>query len=187
METTKKIIVIDGPRGVGKDTVIRVLLERHDEHFAKMLTTTTRAPRHGEKVGWDYHFTDEKTFLKKLKAGDIFEYTTYNNNYYGMSRHDVEALLKTDKTLLFNVDVVGYRALKKEFPNMVAGIYLTVDRALLENRLHSLGEQNIAERLAYFDKKEAVKPEYDFVITNNNSIDECVDKILNLIHDRNKR
>ena len=84
-----KVLVITGPSGVGKGTLIELLLERMPE-LELSVSATTREPRGGELDGRDYHFLTPEQFRQRLEAGDFLEHASYSGNYYGTLREEVE-------------------------------------------------------------------------------------------------
>jgi guanylate kinase len=172
------IIIFDGPRGVGKDAIISALISRFPTRFKKIVTNSTRQPRAGEVNGVHHFFIDEKTFLEKVKSGEIFEYTHFFGTYRGMSKSTIDAILKSGKTALVTCDIVGVRALRGVFPGQTYAIFVTADRALIESRLEKEGGADIEERLLDFDVRHSFASENDCVIKNNGTLEDAVLRVL---------
>ena len=182
METSdKQIVVIEGPSGVGKDTVIKNLIQKYPDRFAKLISVATRAMRPNESEGNPYHFVNHAEFDQMVATGDIFEHTTRHGEKRGMSEKYIQAILAQNKIPLKDCDVVGVRALKSRFKN-VTSIFLTADKAEVERRLHARGDApaDIAERLQDYDRCLQDAKYYDHVIVNDN-LQETIDKILTII------
>jgi len=177
----KKIIAINGPRGVGKDSVLAELLKRYPDQFTRILTYCSREPRPGEIHGKTYNFVDNKTFQDKLESGDIFEYTQYQNTYRGMSKSIIDDILKTGKIAIGHPDVIGLRALRSIYPDIVLGIFLTIDKGLLQKRLESIRAHDIQARLEDYETSCGYAKEFDVVISNDGTLEELVTKVYNII------
>jgi len=100
------IVIISGPSGVGKDTVIRAWKKRNPR-VERVVTYTTRKPRDGEINGVDYHFVDEVTFLKMAKAGDFLEHKEVHGNRYGTPIDGLAAITAAGKIAVLKIDVQG--------------------------------------------------------------------------------
>ena len=181
----KDIIIIDGPRGIGKDTIVRHLLKRRPD-IKKIVTNATRQPREGEVHGVDYFFITEKEFLDKVKSGDIFEYSTsIYGSYRGMSKAVIDDILKSGKTAIVTPDVVGTRALKKIFPNKTVSIFITAPKELIKKRLEMGNAPDIEARLNDYDGRHKSIGEYDFVVENVGTINEAVQKVIKILEGQN--
>ena len=99
------LIVISGPSGVGKGTLVKLLLEE-DPTLALSVSCTTRPPRKGERNGRDYYFIEKEEFLSRIRENDFLEYDEHFGNYYGTPRSFVERQLK-EKSVVLEIDVVG--------------------------------------------------------------------------------
>jgi guanylate kinase len=177
----KDIIIIDGPRGIGKDTIVKALLQERSS-IKKVVTNATRKPRIGEVHGVDYYFITEDEFLKRVKSGDIFEYSTsIYGSYRGMSKSVIDDILKSGKKAVVTPDVVGTRALKKLFPNRTVSIFITAPKELIKQRLEQNKAPDIAARLEDYEVRHKTIGEYDFVVENIGKISEAVDKVIKIV------
>ena len=187
MGTRKNIIVIEGPSGVGKDTVYNKLTEEYPNTYSKVASYTTRDMRPGEIEGITYFFVDKKTFMQKVQSGDIFEYTTRHGAYRGISKTPLEKIIKKNLIAVKDADVIGLRALRGAYPNKVLGIFITADKEVIKTRLIKRGgcDQDIERRLNDYDNSHAYINEYDYVIINNGPVEEAVEKIRKILEEEN--
>lgn len=179
----KKIIVLEGPSGVGKDTVIHALIKKNPNKYQKIVSYTTREPRIGEIDGVTYYYIDEKTFQDKIKSGDVFEYTIRHGTYRGMSKQYIDSIINNGKIALKEADVVGLTAIKKMYKDQVVSIFITADKNVIKKRLIKRGDKDIDIRLADYDNVHKTKEKYDYIITNNGSVNEAVRKINKILGD----
>ena len=145
MEGTKpevnKVLVVVGPSGVGKDTVMQKVFEKHPGYFKKGVTHTSRKMRPGEKEGYNYYYVSKEEFLKLKDGNGLVEYNFYNGNYYGLSKKELENGTKTDKILYVIIDINGAKAVHDlNIPaNFVA--ILPPSEEILERRLKGRGTE----------------------------------------------
>ncbi len=143
------LLVLAAVSGTGKSTVARALLAAHPK-LRLSVSTTTRAPRPGERDGVDYHFVDRETFETVVAAGGFVEWAEYAGNLYGTARSTIEQARERGHDLLFDVEVVGAAALKEAFPDSVSLFLLPPSWAEVEARLRGRGtetEERIRRRL----------------------------------------
>lgn len=144
------VFVISGPAGVGKTTICNKLLHDFKNTLFRVVTTTTRAPRSDEIDGVDYYFLTEQNFKRKLKKGEFLEHEIIHGNYYGTQKESVYSVLKTNKNILFNIDVKGANSVRNKIcadPNFV-GVFKSVflkpkDLMVLKERLRKRGSDDI--------------------------------------------
>jgi guanylate kinase len=183
----KLIVVIEGPSGVGKDSVIQGLVEKHPGTYAKLASVATRKMREGETNGNPYWFVTKRQFNRSVGNGRIFEHTLHpDGTYRGMSRTLIKQILDKGLIPLKDVDMVGINALKQKFPNRVLTIFLTAPKEVVAERLLKRGgcEQDIALRLANYDEKMKLAPLFDFILVNQTlqkAVDELHDFVINYL------
>ena len=136
-----KVLVVVGPSGVGKDTVMQKVFEKHPGNFKKGVTHTSRKMRPGEKEGFNYYYVSKEDFLKLKDENEFIEYNFYNGNYYGLSRKELENGTKSDKILYVIIDINGAKSVHdKNIPaNFVA--ILPPSEEILEKRLKGRGTE----------------------------------------------
>lgn len=181
-KVNQRIIVIEGPSGVGKDTIIKTLTEKYPDRFAKLVSVATRAMRPDESQGNPYHFVNHEEFDKMLASGDIFEHTVRHGEKRGMSEKYIKAILAENKIPLKDCDIVGVNALKSRF-NDVKTIFITADKKSVEERLNKRGDTipDIEQRLADYDEYIKNAKYYDHVVENID-LQKTIDKILEIIY-----
>ena len=109
----KKLIVVSGPSGVGKGTIVKTLIKRRSD-VVESVSCTTRAPRQGEVHGREYYFLSKEEFEKRVREDDFLEYDNHFGNYYGTPKSFVRETLK-EKSVILEIDVVGALNAKKAF------------------------------------------------------------------------
>ena len=111
------LIVVSGPAGSGKGTVLSDLIK--DENYKYSVSATTRAPRPGEVDGVNYHFLTRESFEARIRRGEMLEWTEYCGNYYGTPKKEAEAVLASGCNLLLEIEVEGACTVKREYPQAV--------------------------------------------------------------------
>jgi len=164
------ILVLSGPSGAGKSTIINHASDSIGEYYFS-ISTTTRAPRTGEKHGVDYYFVTHAEFEEGIKAGDFLEYATVHGNYYGTSLKPVNEALETGKLVIFDIDVQGHRLVRAKMGDYVTSAFITPPTlSELEKRLYARAtdDKSIIERRVENAKEEILAlKEFDFVIIND--------------------
>lgn len=163
-----KLMVVSGPSGVGKGTIVKTLIKRRSD-VVESVSCTTRAPREGETHGKEYFFLTKEEFLERLEKQDFLEYDEHFGNYYGTPISFVEETLKT-KSVILEIDVVGALNVKKRLPEAVLVIILPPSveelKRRLEGRETETAEQ-IENRLSRLEYELSQKEKYDFVVVND--------------------
>lgn len=177
------LIVVSGPSGAGKGTVLGKVFERSKD-FVYSVSATTRAPRPGEVDGVQYHFKTKEEFERLISEDKVVEYTTYAGNYYGTLRPVIEKDLKQGKNVILEIEVDGAMQIKKKFPEAVLVLIVPPDFKTLEARLRGRGtntEEDILNRLARASEELKIFDRYDYLIINeDNGLDKAADKFITI-------
>jgi guanylate kinase len=181
------IVVIEGPSGVGKDSIIKGLISNHPKIYSKLPSVTNREMRPDESQGNPYFFVSEKDFVNMLNCGDIFEHTVRHGTYRGMSYEYINNILKQNKIPLKDCDIVGVRALKKAYPNRVLTIWITADKEQVRSRMLNRGdlEADMKARLNDYDEKQKESIYYDYTVENN-ILEETIENVNKIIQSHYK-
>lgn len=164
----KRLVVISGPAGVGKGTLVKMLLERNED-FTASVSCTTRAPRVGEIDGTHYFFITKERFEEKIAEDGFLEYDRHFDNYYGTPKDFVLKTLK-EKNVILEIEVNGAMQVKKAYPETMLVMIVPPSLEELKERLiqrNSETEETLAKRLARVDYELSFCKQYDFVIVND--------------------
>lgn len=177
------LIVISGPSGVGKDTVLKKLFEL-ENNLQLSVSYTTRNPRVGEVHGKDYYFVSEKEFFDVVNCGNMLEYANYCGNYYGTPLNKLKENLDLGNNIILEIEVQGGEQIFRKFPEAVGIFIIPPSIQELSNRLKNRGldsEEVISKRINQARREIEFANFYKYVIINNN-INECAGKIVQIIN-----
>jgi len=182
------VIVLHGPSGVGKDTVIDRLRERTGIHRAT--SSTSRLPRTGEVNGNHYHFLSDAEFEAKIRAGEFAEWARVYDDYKGLERREVEGPLREGRDVIIRTDVQGARTWRERLDGAVFIFLMAEDREALRTRLASRGSEDpvsLARRIGELEEELADIENNDYVVYNRyGQLEETVAEIEKIIR-REKR
>ena len=169
MKDKGRLIVISGPSGVGKSTVVGKAIEgRSDVCFST--SVTTRAPRPGEVDGREYFFIDRERFREMVERDELLEHADYVSNSYGTPRAFVEKKLAEGMNVLLDIEVQGARQVHEKMPGAVTIFIAPPSLEVLERRLRGRGtdtEEAIAGRLERARQEFHEADFYDYLIVND--------------------
>ncbi|MBA3923986.1 MAG: guanylate kinase [Nostocaceae cyanobacterium] len=173
-----KLIVLTGPSGVGKGTILRSLLQRHPEiHYS--VSMTTRSPRPGEINGQHYYFANRSQFEKMVANGEFLEWAEFAGNYYGTPRQPVVDQIRQGKLVVLEIELEGARQIHASFPNAFRIFILPPSLNELEQRLRGRGqdsEEAITRRLQHAQAEIDAADEFDIQIVNDD-VEESLNNI----------
>lgn len=164
-----KLIVLTGPSGVGKGTLMRSLLARHPELYYSV-SATTRSPRPGEIDGKDYYFISRSKFEQLVAAGEFLEWAEFAGNYYGTPREPVINQICSGKLVLLEIELEGARQIRRSFPEALSIFILPPSFSELEKRIRTRAqdsEEAIARRLRRAQDEINAADEFDIQIVND--------------------
>ena len=183
MDRKGKLLVISGPSGVGKGTIVSKITEHLGGTVRLSISATTRNPREGEKDGVHYHFLSEEDFLKRVENNEFLEYAFVHENYYGTPKPPAEAALRDGCDVILEIDVQGAMQVKENFQDGVYIFILPPSIEELRNRLTQRGtesdqdlELRMSKALAEIDYLER----YDYAVVNDD-LQDAVNKVLSII------
>jgi len=184
------MIVISGLPGVGKDSVVKRMMQR-EPSFHFVVTVNTRPPRPGEVNGVDYIFVSEREYFRMKEQGELLESARVYNEYKGVPRKQVEAALASGKDVVMRLDVQGAGKIKQLNPEALL-IFLTTQSEeemvrRLEKRQTESGK-NLKDRIAIARKELKRVEEFDFAVVNHEErLEEAVDDVMSIIRSEHLR
>ena len=176
------LIVVSGPAGSGKGTVLNAVFEKSDD-FVYSVSATTREPRPGEIDGKHYHFITKECFEELIADDTVVEHTFYCGNYYGTLRTVIEKDLCNGKNVILEIEVDGAMQIKKKFPEALLVLVVPPNYEILEARLRGRGtntEEDILNRLERSKEELKYFDSYDYLLINDD-IDEVSDSFISVI------
>lgn len=182
------LIILSGPSGSGKDTVLKALKEV-DSDVKVSVSMTTRNPRPGDVDGVDYYFVTREYFEKKIAENKMLEYAEYAGNYYGTPADPVDEMLRQGKAVFLEIEVQGAEKIRSRYDSVISIFLMPPSMRVLEDRLRGRGtedEETIQHRL--FIAREEIRraPEYDYVVVND-TIENAVEGIETIIKAERKK
>ena len=177
------MIVISGPAGSGKGTVNAKLLESGE--YVYSVSATTRQPRPGEINGKNYHFITREDFEGRIRKGEMLEYTSYCDNYYGTPLKEALEVLESGRHLILEIEVEGAMNVKRLYPEAVLIMLLPPSFAVQEARLRGRGTETeavILQRLERTREEVPLVNHYDYVVYNRDGgVEICADDIRSIV------
>ncbi len=174
-----EVLVITGPSGVGKGTVIRLLLDRFPA-MKLSVSATTRAPRPGEEDGVDYRFLSPEQFQEGIDGDEFLEWAEYAGNRYGTLRSELE---RDAHPLVLEIELQGARQVRERVPEAVSVFIAPPSDEALRTRLVGRGSdspEQIERRLEVAREEIAAEAEFDHVVVNDD-LDAAVEELSRLV------
>ena len=188
MSSSGNLTVLTGPSGVGKGTIVKKILEKHNDVWLS-ISATTREPREGEIDGKHYFFLEKEEFKKNIDNNGFLEWATFANNFYGTPRNIVKEKLEKGINVLLEIELEGARQIRKSFPEAFQIFLAPPDLTELEKRIRGRGtetEESIKNRLFIANKELKAQKEFDAVVINQD-IDNAFEDIEILMQLNSKR
>ena len=176
------LIVLSGPAGSGKDTVVQRLVELHPE-IEVSISLTTRDKRPGEHEGVNYYYIETAEFERRIAAGEVLEYTNYCGNYYGTPQAEIEKRMQQGINVVLIIEVEGAANVKRIYPGAKLVFIRPPSFEELERRLRGRKtetEEKIQKRLSRALEEMEYACDYDYVIIND-KIDDCAQELYQII------
>ncbi|MBE6781599.1 MAG: guanylate kinase [Ruminococcaceae bacterium] len=177
-----RLLIVSGPSGSGKDTILKKAFERLDG-VKFSISTITRPMRPGEVEGEKYNFVSVECFEEMIKKGQLLEYNNYIGNYYGTPKAPVEKVIKEGGEIIVEVDVNGHRNIKNMIDSAVSIFIMPPSFEVLKQRLSGRGtdpDEVINKRMESALAEIACAKEYDYIVVNDN-LEEAVDDFINIV------
>lgn len=173
------LVVISGPSGAGKDSIINELLKKQETNAWVSISMTSRLPRGQEENGKDYFFVTREEFEDNIKKGNFLEYAEYNGNYYGTPKHKINEYLNKGIDVILEIEIQGALQIKGLIPEALFIFIMPPSMEELKNRLVKRGtdsEDKIISRFktAYQEINEVTK--YNYVVIND-KLDKATNKV----------
>ena len=164
-----QLVVLAGPSGVGKGTLLQQLRQKHPE-LQLSISATTRQPRAGEVHGQHYYFKSREQFQAMVEAGALLEWAEFAGNYYGTPKAPIAAAIEKGAQVILEIELLGARQVRQSFP-LAKQIFIAPPNVeTLEARIRARGQESeaaIAKRLAQSKVELAAAHEFDTVIVND--------------------
>lgn len=170
-------IVLSGPSGSGKGTIVKELIK--DEQFLLSISATTRSPRQGEEEGVHYFFKTRDEFESMIAQNELLEHAEFCGNYYGTPKAFIEDSVKNGKDVILEIEVAGAMQIKQIYPEAVFIFVVPPSLTELESRLvgrNTEAREVIEQRLARAKEELALYKNYDYVVVNDRLV-EAIDEI----------
>ena len=177
-----QLIVLSGPSGVGKSTVIAELMGQRDNIYFSV-SSTTRKPRVGEQDGVNYNFVDRAEFERMIADNELLEYAEYVNNYYGTSLKAIRDQLDAGHDVLLDIEVQGAAKVRAKCPDAVFIFIIPPSFEELSRRLHRRAtdaEEVIQGRLQKAREECKQIPNYDYLVVND-KVSEAAGEIIAIL------
>lgn len=176
------LIILSGPSGCGKGTVLSRLLSARDDTVLSV-SMTTRAPRPGDVDGVHYHFRTREEFEQTIAADGLLEYAEYNGNYYGTPIEPIERHLAAGTNVVLEIEVQGAKKVMARCPDHVSIFILPPSIEELERRLRGRGTEDdevIARRMKAAEEELRNAEHYQYVVLNDD-VDAAVSRVNSII------
>lgn len=186
-----QLFILSGPSGAGEDSVIEGLKKYLP--IERVITSTTRAPRAGESQGNPYYFLTHEEFQLGIEKGDFIEYAQeYNNNFYGVTKLEIERVQNSGNVGIWKIEWKGVITAKKRYPGICAIFLMTENLEILERRIRrrdkNISDEYVCERMEYTKEWLTHQDIYDYTVINKeNRLQETIQEIYGIIQKQFKQ
>ncbi|WP_413853218.1 guanylate kinase [Candidatus Ruminimicrobium bovinum] len=177
------VIIMSAPSGAGKTSICDAVVKKN-KNIVYSISTTTRAPRKGEKNGKEYFFVTEAKFKDEIKQKQFAEWAKVHNNYYGTSKKILESIISKGKDVLLDIDVQGAIKIKKQYKDALMIFIMTPSLKILKQRLIKRNKDTkevINIRLKNAEKEISYIDKYDYLVIND-KLNESIKQVENIIN-----
>ncbi len=164
------LIVISGPSGVGKGTVLKEFMNDPDLNLSYSVSMTTREKREGEVDGVNYYFVTKEEFQRAIDNGELLEWAEFVGNFYGTPLKAVNDLREQGKNVILEIEVEGCRQIREKCPDALTIYIIPPSMEELEKRIRGRKtepEEVVQQRLAKAEKEMETIGEYKYVVCND--------------------
>jgi guanylate kinase len=182
-EAIPRLVVLSGPSGVGKSSVVSAVRERHPEVWLSV-SVTTRPPRPGEQEGVDYYFVDDAEFDRLVEQGSLLEHATFAGHRYGTPRAPVEERLAAGVPVLLEIELQGARQVRAAMPSALLVFLAPPSWEELVRRLTDRGTEDpavVRRRLDAARVELSAEDEFDEIIVNDSTLQDAADRLVALM------
>ncbi len=183
MTSKGSLIVISGPAGSGKGTIVKLLLQ--DESYTVSISTTSRQPRSDDIPGVTYNFVSSEEFIDMISNGELAEFAEYVGNFYGTPISTITELISSGKNVILEIETQGALQIKSRFPEAILIWLSPPDYDTLDSRLRGRGtntDEDINKRLTAARRELQLLPYYDYIVINEKGkAEEAAEKIRKIV------
>ncbi len=183
------LMIVSGPAGVGKGTVVAKSVEQADGRIYLSISATTRAPRPIDEEGVTYFFKTKEEFERMIENNELLEWASYVDNYYGTPKKPVMDALNEGKDVILEIEVQGALKVKENFPEAVLTFIVPPSLDELENRLRGRNtetEEQILKRLSTAKGEFSMIEKYDYVVEND-TVENAVSDLFSILRSEKLR
>lgn len=176
------LIVLSGPSGTGKDSILKEMLKNRDD-IKVSVSCTTRKPRTGEIHGKDYFFVDKQEFMEMVNQGQMLEWAAFCDNFYGTPKQEIDALLQSGTNVILEIEVQGAKQIIEKCRDAVSIFVLPPSIDVLKERLKNRGLDSpevMEKRVEASEREISLAYDYEYVVVNDD-LEKCAQDILKIV------
>jgi len=176
------LLILSGPSGVGKGTVVKELRKRNDQIWLSV-SATTRAPRPEDKDGVTYWFKTKAEFEDMIAKDQFLEHACYSGNYYGSPEGPVDEMLRSGRDVVLEIEAQGALQVMQRRPDAVSVFIIAPEFSQIRQRLLHRGDttgDDLEKRIATARWEYTQAPKYDYIVVNDR-VEDCADEIMAIL------